>query len=143
MIPAQLFTGTHAQALARADALEAGLEPASAPTAQLPSLTPLDMETLGEIAARVVHFGSGDLEPAEIDLDHDHLFAMPRFWCEVLAELGVAEDPDAVDEVAQAWAADDDMPSAGNLDPLIRAVVTLVTAAQTAGTEVYLWVATD
>ena len=137
---AQLFAGTHTEAVARADALDAGREPGAALHLNLRSVTPLDLETLGEIAARVVRFGSGDLEPAEIDVEHDRLFQLPDFWCEVFAELGVAEDPDALGEVADAWAATEEVAGSGDLRPLVRDVVGLVTQAQAAGQDVYLWV---
>src|SRR5690606_6087699 len=51
---AELFAGTHAEAVARAAALDAGTPPPPAPHVELPSITPLDLEQLGEIAARAV-----------------------------------------------------------------------------------------
>src|SRR5674476_376049 len=67
---AQLFAGTHTEAIARADALDSGHEPGAALHLNLRSVTQLDLETLGEIAARAVRFGSGDTEPAEISYTH-------------------------------------------------------------------------
>jgi len=104
------------------------------------SVTALDLETLGEIAARVVRFGSGDTEPAEIDVEHELLFRLPEFWCEVFAELGTTEDPDALGEVADAWAATEEMAGSGDLRRVVRDVVGLVAQAQEAGQGVYLWV---
>jgi hypothetical protein len=137
---AQLFAGTHDDALTRADALAAGHTPPAAPHVDVPSLTPLDLETLGEVAARVVRFGTGDLEPAEIDLDHETLFALPEFWCEVIAELATTEEPDALTDVAEAWAATDAVSIPGDLHPVVRDVVGLVTQAERAGLDVFLWV---
>ena len=82
---AQLFVATHAGALSRADALDSGQPPQSeTPHLDLPDLDALDLELLGEAAARAVRFGRGDLEPAEVDLGHELLFCLARFL------LGVA-----------------------------------------------------
>ncbi|WP_199423091.1 hypothetical protein [Actinotalea solisilvae] len=138
---AQLFAGTHAEALARADALDAGDEPDDATSALDVALTPVDLEVLGEIAAKAVRFGSGDLEVAEVDLDHELLFRLPPFLCEVLAQLDEPEDPDAPGEVAEAWAASEEMSAEGeDLLPLVREITGLVAAAHGAGQDVYLWV---
>ena len=138
---AQLFAATHAEALRRADALDVGPVPGDVPHVDLPSMSPLDLEMLGEVAARAVHFGAGDLEVAEIDLEHERLFRLPEFLCEVLVELGVAEDPDLPGDVATAWAASEELDLAGqDLLPVVRSVVGLVTQAEAAGLDVYLWV---
>jgi hypothetical protein len=139
---AQLFVATHAGALARADALDAGSQPQSdTPHVDLPGIGALDLEVLGEITARGVRFGHGDLEPAEVDLAHELLFKLPPFWCEVMAELGRTEDPDVPGEVANLWAvaAERDSP-AEDLLPTVQAVVGVTTAADQIGRGVYLWV---
>jgi hypothetical protein len=104
-------------------------------------VTPWDLDELGQIAARIARFGSGETEPLEVDLDHEGLFELPEFWCQVLAELAVAEDPEALDDVATAWAASEEMADAGDLAPLVRALVDLATGAREAGVGVYLWMA--
>lgn len=137
---AQLFTGTHAEALARATALDAGDEPDDATSSMDVSLTPVDLEVLGEIAAKAVRFGSGDLEVAEVDLEHEYLFKLPEYLCEVLAELDDPEDPDAPADVAAAWAASEEMDAAGqDLQPLVREITGLVARAVESGQDVYLW----
>jgi hypothetical protein len=138
---AQVFTGTHDQALARADALDADAQPTPARHVDL-GVTPFDLDELAQIAARVVHFGSGDTEPAEIDLDHENLYRLPEFWCQVLVELGASEDPEAIDDVAGAWADTDEMAGSGDLAPLVRRCVDLATLAQEEGDDVFLWVNT-
>lgn len=137
---AQVFSGTHTAAVARADALDAGRAVAAGPHVDL-GVAPEDLEELGRIAARVVRFGSGDLEPVEIDLEHDRLFELPRFWCEVMAELTVTEEPDAVDDVAQAWGETDEMAGVGDLAPLVGELATLAAEARQAGAALYLWLA--
>lgn len=137
---AQVFPGSHHEALARADALDAGTAPGDGPHVDL-GVAPEDLDELGQIAARTVRFGSGDTEPVEVDLDHDRLFELPAFWVDVLAELAVAEDPEAVDDVAAAWADTEGMADAGDLTALVRELTGLATQARTAGRNLYLWVA--
>ncbi|MDT0164597.1 hypothetical protein Q9R32_03400 [Actinotalea sp. AC32] len=140
---AELFAGTHAEALARADVLESGAVPPPAPHLELTTVTPVDLEVLGEIAARAVQFGVGDLEIAEIDLEHESLFRLPPFLCEVLTELGRSEDPETLGEVAEQWAASEEMGVPGeDLTHVVRGVVDLVSEASEAGQDVYLWVET-
>ena len=140
---AQLFVATHAGALSRADALDASHPPQSdAPHEDLPGMDALDLELLGEVAASAVRFGVGDVEPAEVDLDHELLFQLPPFLTEVLAEVGRAEDPELAGEVAEAWAASVERDAPGeDLLPVLRSIIAVVTAAEVAGRGVYLWVA--
>lgn len=140
---AQLFVATHAGALARANALDAGEPPQSTtPHVELPDIGALDVELLGEEAARAVRFGRGDLEPAEVDLDHELLFLLPTFLTEVLVELSRSEDPDLLGEVAQAWAssAERDPREAADTLAQVRAIVGVAVAAAQVGRGVYLWV---
>ncbi|HWS58425.1 MAG TPA: hypothetical protein VN257_07800 [Actinotalea sp.] len=141
---APLFVATHAGALSRADALDAGTPPQSdAPHQDLPGLDALDLELLGEVAAGAVRYGVGDVEPVEVDLDHELLFQLPGFLTEVLAELGRAEDPELPAEVAAAWAASVERdPHGDSLLPVLRSIIAVVTAAELAGRGVYLWVET-
>lgn len=146
MAVAQLFAATHTDALARAEALDAGEEPRAAVdlTAVVPGVGPIELEALGEVAARVVRFGAGDLEVAEVDLAHESLFRLPDFLCEVLAELGTTEDPDALPDATEHWGATDEMAGeAGRPDTdlrdLVDAVVGVVVAAREADLDVYLW----
>lgn len=140
VIRTELFAATHDGALRHADALDAGREPAPAPRVEMASISPFDIELLGGIAARAVRFGTGDLELAEVDLDHEGLVQVPSFLCEVLIELGSSEDPELVAEVAQEWAATEDMGAAGqDLLPLLRSIIGLVREAERDGLGVYQW----
>jgi len=137
----ELFASDHARALIRATALDAGLDPDDALRVDLASVTAVDLETLGEIAADILHFGTGDLECEEVDLDHDNLVELPPFLLEVLTELGVAEDPDAPAEVVARWAATGDVSAtADELLAMLTDIVELVTAAGRRDLNVYLWV---
>lgn len=141
MAVTQLFAATHEGALARSAALDADRATDQAHTLELAGLTAPDLEVLGEIAARAVQFGAGDLEPAEVDLEHEQLFQLPAFLREVLVELGASEDAELVGEVAAEWSASEEMDLDGPLTDLVGQVVELVTEAEADGTEVYLWVA--
>ncbi len=136
---AQLFIGTHASALLRAEALDAGATPPEAPHLDL-DVAPEDLDELGQIVARVVRFGSGDTEAMEVDLEHESLVELPEFWCEALTELAGSEEPDAVDDVAQAWAQAEGMAHATGLGELVQRIADLASRATDSGDAVYLWV---
>jgi len=143
-VRSELFAADHEGALAHAAARDAGREPASAPASTrlaLAGIDALDLEVLGEIAARAVQYGSGELELQEVDLDRESLVELPSFLCEVLAELGRADDAELPSDVATEWASDEDLPITPTTAlPLVNAIIALVTAAATAGRTVYLWV---
>ena len=141
----EIFATKHRGALARADALDAGEDaPDEVPHLELADVTTLELEVLGEIAARTLRFGTGDLELEEVDLDHESLFELPPFLCEVLVELGKAEDPDALADVAAAWAQSEEMDSTPAVtQPVVTDLVELVTTATRDGLNVYLWVQPD
>lgn len=140
-VRSELFVADHTGALAHVAALDAGREPKPGPVAlDLPGVSAIDLELLGEIAARAVHFGTGALELEEVDLDHQSLLEVPAFLREVLVELGTAEDPDLPAEVAAEWAIDEEL----GLTPasalsLVTSIVTLLTGAADSGRSVYLW----
>ncbi|MCV2392995.1 hypothetical protein OEB99_01620 [Actinotalea sp. M2MS4P-6] len=142
---AQLFVATHAGALARADALDENQPPQSdTPHVELPDIDALDLELLGEEAARAVRWGRGDLEPHEVDLDHELLFQLPPFLVEVLGELGRVDDPDLPGEVASRWATSSERdPRADDPLPMVLKIVGVVTAAEQVGRGVWLWVSPE
>ena len=138
----EIFAAKHRGALARSEALDAGDDaPDDVPHLELSDVTTIELEALGEIAARTLRFGTGDLELEEVDLDHESLFELPPFLCEVLVELGKAEDPDAAADVAAAWAQSEEMDSTPDVTlPIVTDLVELVTNATRDGLNVYLWV---
>ena len=140
-VRSELFLADHAGALARADARDAGREPApGVGSLDLAGVDALDLEVLGEIAARAVQYGTGELELQEVDLDRESLFELPPFLREVLVELGRAEDAELPADVAGQWAADDDLGVApGAALPLVTSILALAAAASEAGLTVYLW----
>lgn len=144
-VRSELFAADHTGALARADARDARREPAGGVASVfLPGVDALDLEVLGEIAARAVQYGSGELELGEVDLDRESLFELPEFLREVLVELGRVEDLALPAEVAQAWAADDDLAVTTEAAlPLVTAIIALLTGAAETGSAVYLWVGAE
>ena len=137
---AELFAATHPAALRRAEDLAAGRDAAAGPRVALGSVTAFDLESLGETAARVVRFGAGDVELEDVDLEHDGLLRLPRFLREVLLELRTTEEPDALQDVAAAWAATEEMAAEGeDLTGLVRQITDVVQAAEDGGLEVYVW----
>ncbi len=141
----EVFATKHRGALARAEALDAGADAdADVRHLELTDVGTVELETLGEIAARVLRFGTGDLELEEVDLDHESLLELPPFLCEVLVELGRAEDPEALADVAAAWARSEEMDSTPDVtQPIVADLVELVTSASRDGLSVYLWVGSD
>jgi hypothetical protein len=138
----EVFATKHRGALARAEALDGGGDaPDDVRHLELSDVTTIELEALGEVAARVLRFGTGDLELEEVDLDHESLFELPPFLCEVLVELGRAEDPEALADVAAEWARSEEMDSSPDVtQPIVTDLVELVTAASRDGLNVYLWV---
>jgi hypothetical protein len=141
----EVFAAKHRGALARAEALDAGDDtPDEVPHVELTDVSTLELEGLGEVAARTLRFGTGDLELEEVDLDHESLFELPPFLCEVLVELGRAEDPEALADVAAAWAQAQELTAPADATRAVVAdVVELVTNASRDGLNVYLWVQPD
>lgn len=136
---AQLFIGTHESALRRSETLDAGATPTETAHLDL-DVAPEDLDELGQIVAQVVRFGSGDTEPQEVDLEHESLFELPEFWCDALTELAGSDEPDAVDDVARAWAQAEGMAHATGLSELVQRLADLAARATDGGDTLYLWV---
>ncbi|WP_225752657.1 hypothetical protein [Actinotalea sp. Marseille-Q4924] len=137
----ELFVATHAAALERADVLDAGEIPSGAvPHIELTQIGALDLEILGEVTAREVRYGSGDVEVAEIDLAHDNLYGLPAFLTEVLAAVRESEDEDVVGDIARGWADDAEIDaSTSDLQEVVSAIVDLAVRATERGEQLYLW----
>jgi len=141
-VRSELFVADHAAALAHADARDAHREPTPGlDPVQVAGLDAIDLELLGGVAARAVQFGTGELELQEVDLDRESLFELPAFLREVFIELGRAEDAELAADVATEFANTEDqtLEPAGALT-VLRAIISLVTAAANADRTVYLWV---
>jgi hypothetical protein len=123
----EFFVTDHRQAVAYAAALEAG-KPAAAAFDRLPApaVTDLDVEILGELAARTVHAGGVDCTLGMVDVALDSLFVLPEPLTVVLAELKDLEDQEEVSDLAEQWAQTEEMSStAAVTEPLLRSLAEL------------------
>lgn len=108
----EVFVSTHNEALKRAAALDGGA--AAAPGAvRIPEISDYEIERLGDLAGAAVHAAGADYELAMVDVASDSLLGVPETMVRALADLLSYEtegEGNVLDEVAAAWAAEDDMP---------------------------------
>lgn len=136
----ELFTGSAADALRLSGELDTGRRLPDGGHVTLPALSAFDLECLGEVAARWVSYGSGDLGLTPVD-GGDHVYRLPHLLCEVLTELDATREPATVHQVAREWAECDVELDAAAADEVLRAVLGLVAPAHRNHQDVYLWVA--
>ncbi|MGJ3188539.1 hypothetical protein [Paenarthrobacter sp. FR1] len=109
---AEIFIATHDEALKRAAALDRGAEVAG-PAVRIEGITDFEVEQLGDLAGQAVHASGADYELALVDVTSDALLGVPEAMVRALAELLTYEsegEENVLDDVAAAWAAQDDMP---------------------------------
>jgi hypothetical protein len=109
---AEIFVATHDEALKRAAALEKGAD-VTGPAVRIEGITDFEVEQLGDLAGQAVHAAGADYELALVDVTSDALLGVPEAMVRALAELLTYEsegDANVLDDVAAAWAAQDDMP---------------------------------
>ncbi|MFK0005902.1 hypothetical protein ACIQTZ_02510 [Paenarthrobacter sp. NPDC090520] len=140
---AEIFAATHDEALKRAAALEGGADVAGS-AVRIDGITDFEVEQLGDLAGQAVHAAGADYELALVDVTSDALLGVPEAMVRALAELLTYEsegDGNVLDDVAAAWAEQDDMPfdataSRGYVQQL-AALATDVENADRAG--LYVW----
>ena len=108
----EIFVATHSDALKRAADLESG---SAAPAAgvRIPGISDFEIEPLGDLAGAAVHAAGADYELAMVDVASDSLLGVPPAMVRALAELVTYEsegEGNVLDDVAERWAAEDDMP---------------------------------
>jgi hypothetical protein len=108
----EIFVATHSEALKRAAALESG---GAAPSGgvRIPGISYYEFEQLGDLAGAAVHAAGADYELAMVDVASDSLLGVPPAMVRALAELLSYEsegEGNVLDDVAERWAAEDDMP---------------------------------
>lgn len=108
----EIFVATHSDALKRAADLESG---SAAPAAgvRIPGVSDFEIEQLGDLAGAAVHAAGADYELAMVDVASDSLLGVPPAMVRALAELVTYEsegEGNVLDDVAERWAAEDDMP---------------------------------
>ncbi|WP_310208647.1 hypothetical protein [Paenarthrobacter nitroguajacolicus] len=109
---AEIFVATHDEALKRAAALDKGAD-VTGPAVRIDGITDFEVEQLGDLAGQAVHAAGADYELALVDVTSDALLGVPEAMVRALAELLTYEsegDANVLDDVAAAWAAQDDMP---------------------------------
>jgi hypothetical protein len=132
----EFFVTDHRQAVAYAAALEAG-KSASAAFERLPApaVTDLDVEILGELAARTVHAGGVDCTLGMVDVALDSLFVIPEPLTVVFAELKDLEDQEEVTNLAEQWAGTEEMSTnTAVTEPLVRSLAELASQVDEDGT---------
>ncbi|WP_426298133.1 hypothetical protein [Arthrobacter sp. R-11] len=109
---AEIFVATHDEALKRAAALERGGEVAGA-AVRIPGISDFEVEQLGDLAGHAVHAAGADYELAMVDVTSDALLGVPAAMVRALSELLSYEsegEGNVLDDVAESWAAQEDMP---------------------------------
>ncbi|HET8879066.1 MAG TPA: hypothetical protein VFN00_06405 [Arthrobacter sp.] len=141
----EVFVATHDAALKRAAALAGGA--AAGPQAvRIPGISDFEIERLGDIAGTAVHAAGADYELAMVDVTSDALLGVPAAMVRALAELLSYEtegEGDVLTEVAESWAAEDDMPfGADEAGRYVRQLAGLAAGVDpSARTELFVWTA--
>ncbi|SDW39314.1 hypothetical protein SAMN04487917_101970 [Arthrobacter sp. yr096] len=127
---AEIFVATHDEALKRAAALDKGAD-VGGPAVRIDGITDFEVEQLGDLAGQAVHAAGADYELALVDVTSDALLGVPEAMVRALAELLTYEsegDANVLDDVAAAWAAQDDMPfDAGQSRQYVQQLAALAT----------------
>lgn len=108
----EIFVSTHDAALKRAVVLDAGGSPVGQGL-RIPGISDFEIEQLGDLAGAAVHAGGADYELAMVDVASDSLLGVPPAMVRALADLLSYEtegEGNVLDDVAEKWAAQDDMP---------------------------------
>ena len=108
----EVFVSTHDEALKRAAALGSGAAAASG-AVRIADITDFEVERLGDLAGTAVHASGADYELAMVDVASDSLLGVPPAMVRALAELLSYEtegEGNVLDDVAESWAAEEDMP---------------------------------
>ncbi|WP_461171673.1 hypothetical protein M1D93_11405 [Arthrobacter sp. Z1-9] len=109
----EIFVATHDGALKRAGILDQGGSGPATQAVRIPEISDFEVEQLGELAGTAVHAGGADYELTMVDVASDSLLAVPPAMVRALADLLTYEvegEGNVLDDVAEQWAAQDDMP---------------------------------
>ena len=140
---AEIFVATHDEALKRAAALDKGAD-VTGPAVRIDGITDFEVEQLGDLAGQAVHAAGADYELALVDVTSDALLGVPEAMVRALAELLTYEsegDANVLDDVAAAWAAQEDMPfDATQSRQYVQQLAVLATDAEKVErTGLYVW----
>ena len=113
----EIFVATHDAALKRAGLLDEGRGSADGAAAgqavRIQGISDFEVEQLGDLAGTAVHAGGADYELTMVDVASDSLLAVPPAMVRALADLLTYEtegEGNVLDDVAEQWAAQEDMP---------------------------------
>ncbi|WP_258802475.1 hypothetical protein [Pseudarthrobacter sp. NS4] len=109
----EIFVATHDAALKRAGVLDEGGSAPAGQAVRIPGISDFEVEQLGDLAGTAVHAGGADYELTMVDVASDSLLAVPPAMVRALADLLTYEtegEGNVLDDVAEQWAAQDDMP---------------------------------
>jgi hypothetical protein len=139
----EIFVASHDAALKRAGVLDAGGSP-SGPGLRIPGVSDFEIEQLGDLAGTAVHAGGEGYELAMVDVSSDSLLGVPPAMVRALADLLTYEtegDGNVLDDVAEKWAAQDDMPfGAADARTYIQQLAELASGVDDADrTGLYVW----
>ena len=139
----EIFVSTHDAALKRAGVLDAGGSP-SGPALRIPGVSDFEIEQLGDLAGAAVHAGGEGYELAMVDVSSDSLLGVPPAMVRALADLLSYEtegEGNVLDDVAEQWAAQDDMPfGAADARKYVQQLAELASGIDDAErTGVYVW----
>lgn len=109
----EVFAATHDAALKRAGLLDEGGSAPDSQAVRIQDISDFEVEQLGDLAGSAVHAGGADYELTMVDVASDSLLAVPPAMVRALADLLTYEtegEGDILDDVAEQWAAQEDMP---------------------------------
>jgi hypothetical protein len=109
----EIFVATHDGALKRAGVLDQGGNAPVGDAVRIQGISDFEVEQLGDLAGTAVHAGGADYELTMVDVASDSLLAVPAAMVRALADLLSYEtegEGNVLDDVAEQWAAQDDMP---------------------------------
>lgn len=145
----EVFVATHDLAVRRAAALDASAagNPAAefpdAPSARINGITDLEIEILGGLAGKAVH-AEEDAALDLADVSSDSLMVAPDSMVRSLAELLTGTDDEGaslIPDVAERWAAEEDMPFSGDeAEEMVRRIAELAASVpEDDRQQLYVW----
>lgn len=145
----EIFVATHDAALKRAGILDEGAAAGAdggvaGQAVRIQDISDFEVEQLGDLAGTAVHAGGADYELTMVDVASDSLLAVPPAMVRALADLLTYEtegEGNVLDEVAEQWAAQEDMPfDAGQARTYVRQLAELAAGLDDSErTGLYVW----
>jgi hypothetical protein len=140
----EIFVADHAGALKRAGVLDQGSGAPAGQAVRIEGISDFEVEQLGDLAGTAVHAGGADYELTMVDVASDSLLAVPPAMVRALADLLSYEtegEGNVLDDVAEQWAAQDDMPfDAAQARTYVQQLAGLAAAVdESERTGLYVW----